>query len=47
MVIKKRWVMEHGEGHWVVTNGVRTLSCDDTELMEVIAELEKDIPIAA
>lgn len=38
--VTKRWVNENGIGHWVVSNGETTISCDDGELNEVIRELE-------
>lgn len=38
-MITKRWVIENGEGHWEVTNGSITISCDDSELRETIDEL--------
>lgn len=40
MIITKKWVMECGIGHWVVSNGVQTLTCDDSELDDIILELE-------
>ena len=38
-MIEKKWVMESGEGHWVVTCGDTQISCDPGELSEVMAEL--------
>ena len=35
----KKWVIENGEGHWEVTYGDRTISCDDGELSDTIREL--------
>ena len=40
--IIKKWRNEHGEGHWEVSNGIRTVSCDDYELTETIEELRSD-----
>ncbi len=34
-----RWVNEHGEGHWEVSCGNVTVTCDDSELEDTIAEL--------
>lgn len=39
-MITKNWVVEQGIGHWEVSNGVRTYTCDDNELDETIAELQ-------
>lgn len=40
MDVTKYWVNEHGEGHWVVSNGEITESCDDNELSETIKRLK-------
>ncbi len=37
--IKKRWIVENGEGHWVVSNGSYSISCDNDELEETIEEM--------
>lgn len=39
MDVEVRWRNEHGEGHWEVTDGICTVSCDDSELTETINEL--------
>lgn len=41
MNITKKWVTEHGCGHWVVSNGTYTVSCDEGDLRETIEELEQ------
>ena len=38
-MITKKWRIENGIGHWEVSNGNKTISCDDNELMETIREL--------
>ena len=38
-MVNKEWINEHGEGHWLVTYGNVSVSCDDNELEEVIEEL--------
>ena len=30
--ITRRWVNEHGEGHWVYSNGYSEMHVDDSEL---------------
>lgn len=42
MAIEKKWVMENGEGHWLVTYGDMQISCDPGELSEVIEALMAD-----
>lgn len=37
--VTKKWINEHGEGHWEVTNGIEFESCDDGELSENIRRL--------
>ena len=39
--VKKKWINEHGEGHWEVTNGIEFESCDDGELSETIRRLSE------
>ncbi len=41
MRVTYRWINVHGEGHYEVTNGVNTVTCDCGELNETIAELEQ------
>lgn len=43
MEITKQYVVENGIGHWIISNGYRTLTCDDgdVEVRETIAELTK------
>ncbi len=38
-MITKTWIDEQGEGHWEVSCGDITVSCDDNELSEVLKEL--------
>lgn len=40
-IITKKWVNEHGEGHWLITCGDYQIHCDDGELSEVMEELRK------
>lgn len=40
MNITKKWVVEQGLGHWEVSNGKYSLSCDENELEETVQELE-------
>ena len=37
----KKWVVEQGIGHWEVSNGYHTITCDEGELDETIAELKE------
>ena len=39
--ITKRWVVENGEGHWEVSNGIYTISCDSNELEDTIEEMSE------
>ena len=39
MAVTKVWVNENGEGHWDVTVGILSASCDANELKETIEEL--------
>lgn len=39
MGIEKKWVVENGIGHWLVSNGQTSISCDEWELDETIDEL--------
>ena len=45
--ITKRWINEQGEGHWEVSCGKSTITCDDRELEETIAELMAESTTAA
>ena len=40
-MIVKRWIVEHGIGHWVVSKGNISISCDESELNDTIRELEE------
>lgn len=42
-MITKIWVVECGIGHWSVSNGINTISCDDSELNETIEELTNEL----
>lgn len=42
MNVTKEWVNEHGEGHWLVSNGIYSEYCDDSELSETMARLSHD-----
>ena len=39
MDIQKTWVVENGEGHWLVKRGNVEISCDPDELEETVEEL--------
>ena len=39
MNVSKVWVVEHGEGHWAITLGDTTITCDPGEVNETVAEL--------
>ena len=39
MDVQKKWVVENGEGHWEITVGDTTVSCDPNELYDTIAEI--------
>ena len=39
--VEKKWINEHGEGHWEVTNGIEFESCDDYELSDTIRRLSE------
>ncbi len=47
MSIVKRWVNEHGEGHWEISCGERRISCDDAELEEAMNDLYEEMSEAA
>ncbi len=40
MDITKQWVVENGEGHWLIRTGDVIVTCDDGELNEILQELE-------
>lgn len=40
-MIEKKWVVEHGIGHWEVSDGLHTISCDEDELNAAISELRR------
>lgn len=40
-MITKQWIVESGVGHWLVSKGDVSLTCDDSELNDTIAELEE------
>lgn len=40
--VTKKWVNEHGEGHWEVSDGVSTIACDDSELSDVIKNFKEE-----
>lgn len=37
--IKKKWVLENGEGHYVISLNGNEISCDEAEVNEVIREI--------
>ena len=39
--ISTKWIVENGIGHWEVSNGINTISCDYNELRETIEELKQ------
>ena len=38
-MITKKWIMENGEGHWELTLGDYSMSCDANEVEETAREL--------
>ncbi len=39
--ITKQYINEHGEGHWRLTDGKLSLTCDLDELTEALREFEE------
>ena len=42
-MVTTRYVVEHGMGHYVVSNGITTISCDEGELHEIQKDLMEEI----
>ena len=42
MNITKEWINEHGEGYWLVSNGIESEACDDAELSATMIRLSRD-----
>lgn len=40
-MIKKKYVVENGVGHWEISNGNETVTCDDNELSEMMEEMSE------
>ena len=40
--VKKQWVVENGEGHYIVWNDYRKETCDKGELHELVKEMKQD-----